>query len=306
MLRLPAAIIVCAVSFAALPPNGHALPAGALSGVDAPRSVQLAAHENNKPHGDAALAQTLGQRAKDLAKHAKELEKRARELEKLAKELETLAKEKPAGAGPSAKEKSGGVTDKNAAAAADKDTRDTPKKSADKLQSDRAGAAKAETAKPSGGDGRKRVKPSAKKTKSGAPAIVQDKPPPVPAKKPAGRAPASSIPAERPVIHARPPGLPVRKPRKPDIRPSTDDKKAGQQGAPARSSRQKELCMALQACRNTFTSCKGKIKDPDQSPAWSIAKEECGAQYKKCVEKDFRSGEWFFTRWFYFQELNCK
>lgn len=305
MSRLPAAIIVCGVCFVALSPSGHAFPVGTLSVFDAPRPVLLTAHENKRPHGDADLAQTLGQRAKDLAKHAKELEQRARELEKLAKELEKLAKEKSAAVKSSTEEKSGGVTDKDAAAA-DKDTKDTANKSADKSQSDILGADRAEPAISSGEDGQMPGKPSAEKPKSGTAAIAQDKLPPVPAKKPAGRAVPLSTLENRPVTHSRPPGLPVRKPRKPVIRTSTDTNKAGQQSAPSRSARQNELCTALQACRNEFSSCKSKIKDPDQSEAWSIAKEECGASYKVCVEKDFRSGEWFFTRWFYFQELNCK
>ena len=102
------------------------------------------------------------------------------------------------------------------------------------------------------------------------------------------------------------PAVPARKPRKPvtRARPASEKKKA--RNAPAsQSERDKHLCKALQACRHEFIRCKAKIKHPDQSEAWSIAKEECGAHYKTCVEKDFKSGEWFFTRWFYFKELNC-
>ena len=73
----------------------------------------------------------------------------------------------------------------------------------------------------------------------------------------------------------------------------------------SKAERDRMLCRALQACRNGFIACKGKIKYPDQSKAWSVAKEECGAHYKACVEKDFRGGEWFFTRWFYFKKLKC-
>lgn len=102
------------------------------------------------------------------------------------------------------------------------------------------------------------------------------------------------------------PSLPRRKPRKPAVR-ATNRKKADERvKLPPGSDRQKHLCRALQSCRNDFIRCKSKIKHPDQSPQWSVEKEACGAIYKKCVEKDFRSGEWFFTRWFYFQELNCK
>lgn len=106
-----------------------------------------------------------------------------------------------------------------------------------------------------------------------------------------------------------PPGLPAKKPRKPAPRTrATAEKKKTPKEPPATSSqseRDKYLCRALQACRNEFIRCKSKIKHPDQSEAWSIAKEECGAHYKVCVEKDFKSGEWFFTRWFYFQKLEC-
>lgn len=102
------------------------------------------------------------------------------------------------------------------------------------------------------------------------------------------------------------PGLPRRKPRKPIIRKNDRRKADGNKKLKRGSDKQKHLCRALQACRNEFIRCKGKIKHPDQSPEWSVAKEACGAVYKTCVEKDFQSGEWFFTRWFYFQELNCK
>lgn len=92
---------------------------------------------------------------------------------------------------------------------------------------------------------------------------------------------------------------------KPAARTSSDSKKSSQPKTLSRSAREKYLCKALQSCRNAFVSCKGKIKHPDQTEAWSIAKEVCGAHYKTCVEKDFKGGEWFFTRWFYFQELDC-
>lgn len=105
------------------------------------------------------------------------------------------------------------------------------------------------------------------------------------------------------------PGPPVKKPSKPPPRPraSAEKKKARKKppGNASQSERDRYLCRALQACRNGFIRCKAKIKHPDQSEAWSIAKEECGAHYKACVEKDFRGGEWLFTRWFYFQKLEC-
>ena len=105
------------------------------------------------------------------------------------------------------------------------------------------------------------------------------------------------------------PEVPARKPRKPLVRTQAASNKKESKKTPAttssRSERDRKLCLALQACRNEFIRCKGKIKHPDQSEAWSIAKEECGEHYKRCVQKDFKSGEWFFTRWFYFQELDC-
>ncbi len=103
----------------------------------------------------------------------------------------------------------------------------------------------------------------------------------------------------------RMPGLPVRKPRKPVYPRKKDTKKGKKKPAIPRSARDKVLCKALQKCRNAFIKCKSKIKHPDQSEPWIIAKEVCGGHYKTCVEKDFQSGEWFMTRWFYFQELNC-
>ena len=106
------------------------------------------------------------------------------------------------------------------------------------------------------------------------------------------------------------PEVPARKPRKPLVRTqAASDKKdpiTTPAAASSRSERDRKLCLALQACRNEFIRCKAKIKHPDQSEAWSIAKEECGEHYKACVQKDFKSGEWFFTRWFYFQELDCR
>ncbi len=101
------------------------------------------------------------------------------------------------------------------------------------------------------------------------------------------------------------PGLPVRKPRKPVYPKKKDAKKAKKKSSLPRSARDKVLCKALQKCRNAFIKCKNKIKHPDQSEPWIIAKEVCGGHYKTCVEKDFQPGEWFMTRWFYFQELNC-
>lgn len=108
------------------------------------------------------------------------------------------------------------------------------------------------------------------------------------------------------------PGLPVRKPPKPVVRTTgrlkPDKKKStgSRKLPPPGPARDKYLCKALQACRNEFIRCKSKIKYPDQSKEWSIAKEACGAEYSKCVDKDFAAGQWFFTRWFYFEELDCE
>ncbi len=101
------------------------------------------------------------------------------------------------------------------------------------------------------------------------------------------------------------PGLPVRKPRKPVIRTQKETEKDRKNPAPPSFTRNKKLCKALQKCRNAFIKCKSKIKHPDQSEPWIIAKEVCGDHYKTCIEKDFQDGEWIMTRWFYFQELEC-
>ncbi len=109
--------------------------------------------------------------------------------------------------------------------------------------------------------------------------------------------------ARQPVMH---PGPPIRKPPKPIVRRKPAARSPGEKPISPGAARDKILCRALQACRNGFVKCKSKIKHPDQSDAWSIAKEECGAYYKTCIEKDFREGEWFFTRWFYYKELKCE
>jgi hypothetical protein len=101
------------------------------------------------------------------------------------------------------------------------------------------------------------------------------------------------------------PGLPIRKPRKPVFRKKKESVKARKNPALPSGVRNKKLCKVLQKCRNEFIKCKSKIKHPDQSEPWIIAKEVCGGYYKTCVEKEFQPGEWFMTRWFYFQELNC-
>ncbi len=101
------------------------------------------------------------------------------------------------------------------------------------------------------------------------------------------------------------PGLPVRKPRKPVFSQKKETEKDRKNPAPPSIARNKKLCKALQKCRNEFVKCKSKIEHPDQSEPWIIAKEVCGSHYNACVEKDFQDGEWFMTRWFYFQELNC-
>ncbi len=116
---------------------------------------------------------------------------------------------------------------------------------------------------------------------------------------------AAGPPARQAVMR---PGLPVRKPPKPRKHIVKRKPAAGNSAKKSPSSkteRDKTLCRVLQSCRNGFVKCKTKIKHPDQSEAWIIAKEVCGAHYKACVEKDFQAGEWAFTRWFYFQELQC-
>jgi hypothetical protein len=132
----------------------------------------------------------------------------------------------------------------------------------------------------------------------------------------AGNAKPSTPTAKSPVAHGKKPGLPAKKPREPIAGKSiagksiagksADNKKSNAQKPLSRSERDNKLCRALQACRNEFVRCKSKIKAPDQSEEWSVAKEICGDYYKTCVAKDFKGGEWFFTRWFYFKELNCK
>ncbi len=169
-----------------------------------------------------------------------------------------------------------------------------------------------EPRKPSGVGGEKKAadkppgKPEEKASKkaagksTGSPAAKAKKDKPVKALKKPVKARSSAKRAKITV-----PGLPVRKPRKPVFSQKKETEKDRKNPAPLSIARNKKLCKALQKCRNAFVKCKSKIKHPDQSEPWIIAKEVCGDHYKTCVEKDFQDGEWFMTRWFYFQELNC-
>lgn len=143
------------------------------------------------------------------------------------------------------------------------------------------------------------AQPAAERERAGSGASFSDDPP-VPDREAGGSESTANDAAGFP-------GLPRRKPPKPIVRKADRDKK-GRRPNPAlkRSDRDKYLCKVLQACRNDFVRCKSKIKHPDQSPEWSAEKEACGAVYKDCVHKDFQGGEWFFTRWFYFEELDCR
>ena len=167
----------------------------------------------------------------------------------------------------------------------------------------RGGGEKKAADKPSGEPDEKASKKATKKVtgkSTGSPAVKAKKDKPVKAIKKPVKERSSAEGAEMTV-----PGLPVRKPRKPVFSNKKDTKKARKKPAPPSNARDKKLCKALQKCRNAFVKCKSKIKHPDQSEPWIIAKEVCGDHYKTCVEKDFQDGEWFMTRWFYFQELNC-
>lgn len=163
----------------------------------------------------------------------------------------------------------------------------------------RGGGEKKAADKPSGEPDEKASKKATGKS-TGSPAVKAKKDKPVKAIKKPVKERSSAEGAEMTV-----PGLPVRKPRKPVFSNKKDTKKARKKPAPPSNARDKKLCKALQKCRNAFVKCKSKIKHPDQSEPWIIAKEVCGDHYKTCVEKDFQDGEWFMTRWFYFQELNC-
>jgi hypothetical protein len=187
--------------------------------------------------------------------------------------------------------------------------RQVPVEPIDEPAGDEAGK---ESGKPSRGGGKKKAadkpsgEPDEKASKkatgksTGSPAVKGKKDKPVKAIKKPVKERSSAEGAEMTV-----PGLPVRKPRKPVFRNKKDTKKAMKKPAPPSNARDKKLCKALQKCRNAFVKCKSKIKHPDQSEPWIIAKEVCGDHYKTCIEKDFQDGEWFMTRWFYFQELNC-
>jgi hypothetical protein len=163
----------------------------------------------------------------------------------------------------------------------------------------RGGGEKKASDKPSGEPDEKASKKATGKS-TGSPAVKAKKDKPVKALKKPDKKRSSAKRSKTTV-----PGLPVRKPRKPVFRKTKETEKDRKNPVPPSTARNKILCKALQKCRNAFVKCKSKIKHPDQSEPWIIAKEVCGDHYKTCVEKNFQDGEWFMTRWFYFQELNC-
>lgn len=123
---------------------------------------------------------------------------------------------------------------------------------------------------------------------------------------------AESKPAAARTAHAAAPAaapLPDRKPPKPALRPAKAD--GGTQSArpgdkdkdedsrqAARNKTRKELCLALRGCRNDYTRCFNRLEKEVKPELWSAEREKCVAAYKICIDKNFKAGEMWFTRWF--------
>lgn len=66
-----------------------------------------------------------------------------------------------------------------------------------------------------------------------------------------------------------------------------------------------QLCLALNKCRVRYTSCFAQLEKKFPPQKWSSEREKCVATYKVCIDKTFKSGELFFTRWFQ-RDVDCK
>lgn len=66
---------------------------------------------------------------------------------------------------------------------------------------------------------------------------------------------------------------------------------------------ERQKCKALNRCRQIYTHCSNKLEA--QHKAGEID-EKCVKPYQKCIHSNFAGSDWFFTRWFNPQYLDCK
>lgn len=69
--------------------------------------------------------------------------------------------------------------------------------------------------------------------------------------------------------------------------------------------RKLQLCLALRGCRSAYTRCYNRIEKKFPPQQWNLEREKCVAPYKACIDKHFKGGELWFTRWFVPDE-NCE
>lgn len=67
----------------------------------------------------------------------------------------------------------------------------------------------------------------------------------------------------------------------------------------------KALCKKLQRCRSKYTYCFDQIEKHPRRDQWSAMRTACVDKYKLCIDKNFKSGEILFTRWFV-RDPDCK
>ncbi len=67
----------------------------------------------------------------------------------------------------------------------------------------------------------------------------------------------------------------------------------------------RQKCEALNECRRVFTICFDEIqRNPKKS--WETHENDCAIPYADCIDKNFKTGEMFFTRMFYPFVLKCE
>ena len=78
-----------------------------------------------------------------------------------------------------------------------------------------------------------------------------------------------------------------------------------QQDAPSQKSVKRLKCEALNECRRQFTLCFDEIyRNPKKS--WETHENDCAIPYSACIDKNFKTGEMWFTRMFNPFVLKCE